>query len=121
LTAGSREADGLAALVARALPAVNEAIEAAMADAPQADRPVLLTEVSPLARYGPLGTLARWTDLAAPRAQALWLLVPQLAGTTGAVIDGRPLPLAAPGQFLMLDAEWLATAPVAAPLEGASS
>lgn len=119
--AGSREAEGLVALVARALPTVDEAIEAAMAAAPEASRPVLLTEVSPLARYGHLGTLARWTDLAARRTQAVWLLVPHLAGTTGAMIDGRPLPLAAPGQFLMLDAEWLAAARSvsAAPLEGA--
>ncbi|MGH3922394.1 MAG: hypothetical protein ACRDTT_05915, partial [Pseudonocardiaceae bacterium] len=70
-------------------------------------RPVLLVETAPLARYGHLGTLARWTDLALRRTQAVWLLVPQLAGTRGAVVDGRPLPLATPGQFVRLDAEWL--------------
>jgi hypothetical protein len=29
----------------------------------------------------------------------------------GPLVDGRPLPLAAPGQFVRLDAEWLAAAP----------
>ncbi len=104
---GTRDAAGLAALVQRALPAVDAAIERAMADAGEGSRPVLLVETAPLARYGHLGTLARWTDLALRRTQAVWLLVPQLAGTRGAVVDGRPLPLATPGQFVRLDAEWL--------------
>ena len=56
--------------------------------------------------------LARWTDLAAPRPQAVWLLVPQLPGTQGAVVDGRPSPLAAPGQLLRMDTEWF-TLPLA--------
>ena len=51
--------------------------------------------------------LSRWTDLAARRPQAIWVLVPQLSGTQGAVVDKRPLPLAAPGQFFRLDAEWI--------------
>jgi hypothetical protein len=37
------------------------------------------------------------------------VLVPQLAGTRGAVIDRRPLPLAAPGQFMRLDPDWIAS------------
>ena len=109
---GSRESLGLARLVELALPAVDEAIEAACAGAAPATRPVLLTEAAPLARYDRLATLSRWTDLTAPRGQAVWLLVPQLAGNTGAMVDGRPLPLAAPGQYVRLDDEWLA--PVAA-------
>ncbi len=32
-------------------------------------------------------------------------------GSQGAVIDTRPLPLAAPGQFLRLDGDWLRTRP----------
>ena len=119
---GSREAAGLAALVQRALPALDTAIEQAMDGAPARSRPVVLTEVAPLARYGHLGGLVRWTDLAARRTQAVWLLVPHLAGATGAVIDGRPLPLAAPGQFLKLDDEWFGSAvPDPAALEGARS
>src|SRR5262249_27761564 len=70
-------------------------------------RPVLLTEVAPLARYGHLATLAPWADLATRRGQAIWVLVPQLPGNYGPVIDGRPLPLAAPGQFLALDRKWI--------------
>ncbi len=104
---GSRDAAGLAALVERSLPAVEAAIELAAAEAPEGARPVLLTEVAPLARYGHLATLSRWADLATRRSQAIWLLVPQLAGSLGAIIDRRPVPLAAPGQFFRLDAEWI--------------
>jgi serine/threonine protein kinase len=156
-TAGTREAQGLAALVRKALPALDAAIEAATGSATESatgsitgsaaeagsgatagsgpggaagagsaravDRPVLLTEAGPLARYDALGTLTRWTDLASRRTQAVWLLVPQLMGNQGALIDGRPLPLAAPGQFFKLDADWLdahSAAPAAAPAaEGA--
>lgn len=104
---GTRGAQGLAQLVTQALPAVDRAITAACDAAPTGTRPVLLTEAAPLARYGHLSTLSRWTDLATPRTQAVWLLVPQLHATQGAVVDTRPLPLAAPGQYLRLDADWL--------------
>jgi serine/threonine protein kinase len=105
--AGSRDAAGLAVLVQRSLPAIGEAIEDTFAVAPDGTRPVLLTEVAPLARYGHLATLAPWADLATRRGQAIWVLVPQLPGNYGPVIDGRPLPLAAPGQFLRLEPEWI--------------
>jgi hypothetical protein len=104
---GTRDALGLARLVELALPAIDQAIETAFAESAGSERPVVLLEASPLARYDRLSSLSRWTDLAAPRAQAVWLLVPQLSGNTGAMVDGRPLPLAAPGQFLRLDEEWL--------------
>jgi serine/threonine protein kinase len=109
--AGSREAAGLSALVQCSLPAIDAAIEAASARAEPASRPVLLLEAAPLARYDQLGRLSRWTDLTSPRRQAIWLVVPQLLGSQGAVIDTRPLPLAAPGQFVRLDSEWLRTRP----------
>ena len=109
--AGSRDAAGLAALVQRSLPAVEDAITAALAGAPDGTRPVVLTEIAPLARYGHLAMLSRWTDLAARRPQAIWVIVPQLAGSVGAIIDKRPLPLAAPGQFFRLDAEWIDARP----------
>ncbi len=108
---GSRDAAGLAALVQRSLPAVDAAIEAAAAAAAEGTRPVLLTEIAPLARYGHLTTLSRWADLAARRPQAIWVLVPQLPGNQGAIIDRRPLPLAAPGQFFRLDGAWVDTRP----------
>lgn len=104
---GTRDALGLARLVELALPAIDQAIEASFAESAGSERPVVLVEASPLARYDRLSTLSRWTDLAARRGQAVWLLVPQLSGNTGAMVDGRPLPLAAPGQFLRLDEEWL--------------
>ncbi|HEV2377801.1 MAG TPA: BREX system serine/threonine kinase PglW [Streptosporangiaceae bacterium] len=104
---GSRDAAGLAALVQRSLPAVEAAIDTAATGAPSGIRPVLLTELAPLARYGHLTMLSRWADLAAPRPQAIWALVPQLSGTRGAMVDKRPLPLAAPGQFFRLDNEWI--------------
>jgi serine/threonine protein kinase len=110
--AGSRDAAGLAVLVQRSLPAIDAAIEsaarpAAAAGAVDRSPPVLLVEAAPLARYGHLGMLSRWADLATRRPRAIWLLVPQLPGNQGAVIDGRPLPLAAPGQYFRLDAEWI--------------
>jgi serine/threonine protein kinase len=112
---GSRGQQGLARLVDLALPALDAAVEAACTAAATGTRPVLLTEAAPLARYERLAVLSRWTDLATARGQAVWLLVPQLSGNSGAMIDGRPLPLAAPGQFLRLDAEWLVpAAPVTA-------
>ena len=106
---GSIEALGLARLVELSLPTVEAAIDGACAAA--GTRPVLLVEAAPLARYERLPTLSRWTDLAAPRGQAVWLLVPQLSGNTGAMLDGRPLPLAAPGQYVRLDEEWLTPEP----------
>jgi hypothetical protein len=106
---GSRDAEGLAALVRRSLPAVDAAINQAAADAPDGTRPILLTEVAPLARYGHLGVLAPRADLSVPRRQAIWVIVPQLPGNQGAVVDGRPLPLAAPGQYFRLPPEWIDT------------
>ena len=109
--AGSRDAAGLAALVQRSLPAVEDAITAALSGAPDGTRPVVLTEIAPLARYGHLAMLSRWTDLAARRPQAIWVIVPQMPGSVGAIVDKRPLPLAAPGQFFRLDAEWIDARP----------
>ena len=117
---GSRDAAGLAALVQRSLPAIEAAVNAAVSDAPEGTRPVLLTELAPLARYGHLAMLSPWTDLASRRPQAIWALVPQLSGTQGAVVDKRPLPLAAPGQFFRLDAEWIDSRPPVSAAEGAS-
>jgi serine/threonine protein kinase len=117
---GSRDATGLAALVQRSLSAIEVAIDAAASGAPDGTRPVLLTEVAPLARYGHLPLLSRWADLAARRPQAIWALIPQLAGSQGAIIDKRPLPLAAPGQFFRLDAGWIDSRSTVSATEGAS-
>jgi serine/threonine protein kinase len=102
----SRGRRGLNELVKRSWSRVEEAIDTALAvEGP--DAPVLLTEASPLARYDNVGLLARWTDLGASRAHAVWLVVPQLGGNHGALLDGRPVPLAAPSQFVALDNDWI--------------
>jgi hypothetical protein len=117
---GSRDASGLAALVQRSLPTVEAAVDAACSGAAEGTRPVLLTEIAPLARYGHLAILSRWADLAAHRPQAIWVLVPQLLGNQGALIDRWPLPLAAPGQFFRLDNEWVDTHATVSATEGTS-
>jgi serine/threonine protein kinase len=103
---GSRDALGLAALVEQSLPDVEAALTKASAGT--GDRPIVLVDLAPLARYGHLNLLSRWADLTAPRRRAIWAVVPQLIGNQGPLIDGRPLPLAAPGQFIRLDSDWLA-------------
>ncbi|RLQ04570.1 BREX system serine/threonine kinase PglW [Micromonospora sp. BL1] len=102
----SRPRRGLEELIRRSWPEVEATVERALS-AGRDDSPVLLTDASPLARYGNMALLTRWTDLAAPRRRAVWLLVPQLNGNHGPVIDGRPVPLAAPNQFVNLDNEWI--------------
>lgn len=101
----TRGGQGLAALVDRSWPAVEAAVETALASG--APGPVVLTDAGPLARYGNLALLARWTDLGTGRGRAVWLVVPQLAANRGAVLDGRPVPLATPAQFLGVDTEWV--------------
>jgi serine/threonine protein kinase len=117
---GSRDAVGLTALVQRSLPAIEAAIHAAASGVPNGTRPVLLTEIAPLARYGHLPLLSQWADLAARRPQAIWALIPQLSGSQGAIVDKRPLPLAAPGQFFRLDAGWIDSSSTVSAAEGAS-
>ncbi|MER5337842.1 BREX system serine/threonine kinase PglW [Micromonospora sp. NPDC002717] len=102
----SRPRRGLEELIRRSWPEVEATVERALS-AGRDDSPVLLTDASPLARYGNMALLTRWTDLASPRRRAVWLLVPQLNGNHGPVIDGRPVPLAAPNQFVNLDNEWI--------------
>ena len=104
---GSRAHQGLRALAQRSLPAVRQAIEQALADAD--GRPVLLTDPSLLARYDALGLLAGWMDLATPRPTAIWLVVPQVHGNVGPVVDARPLPLTAPSQYVTVPPEWIQT------------
>lgn len=87
----------------------SKASEDAHVATPLAERPLLLTDAAPLARYGHMDMLARWSDLAAPRSRPVWLLVPQVSGNHGAVLDGAPLPLAAPSQFVPLDSDWIDT------------
>lgn len=108
--ADSRSGRGLAAVVARAMPVVEDAISRAITqpDDNGTPRPVLLTEVSPLARYGHAQILRRLSDLAVARGQAVWLVVPQLAANQGPPLDGVPVQTS-PNQFVRIDHIWVDT------------
>lgn len=106
---GSRPYQGLRALVQRSLPAVRQAVEQAIADAD--GRPVVLVDASLLARYDALGLLTDWLDLATARPTAIWLVVPQLHSRVGPVVDGHPLPLTAPSQYVAVPPEWILAHP----------
>ena len=106
-TGRDRAADGLSALVQRSLPTVEAAIETGLRrprrhPAAPAHRDLRRSPVTAIWVCS-----ASWADLATRRPQAIWVLVPQLVGSTGALIDQRPIPLAAPGQFFALDADWI--------------
>ena len=103
----SRDRQGLAALVSRSWPLVQAAVDDAVATAQNG--PVLITEAAPLTRYGNIAMLTRWTELAARRQRPVWLAVPQLGSSRGAMLDGRPLPLDSPSQFVRVDQEWVDT------------
>lgn len=106
---GSRDARGLHALVERVLPMITDRIDKGVfGDSTSGNSgPVILTELSPLARYGHLGVVARWSDLAAKRARATWVVVPQLSRMRGALVDSKPLQLGSNGQFVDVDPGWL--------------
>ena len=105
--AASRAGQGVRAVAAQAVPGVLAAGEHALAD--DSDAPLLLTDASLLSRYGFLPRLATWIDLATARSRAVWLVVPQLHANQGPVVDGRPLPLSAPSQFVALPPDWIDT------------
>jgi serine/threonine protein kinase len=82
------------------VPAVEEALATT-------DRPVLITEAAPLARYGQLTVLQRLADPTRPRPAARLLLVPARRAEP-ALLDGVQLPLTSPAsQSLWLPEPWL--------------
>lgn len=121
--AASRDAKGLKVLVDSVMPELRERLEAAVftpaqLDAPGGDGaggadgadgaggPLILTEPSPLARYGYMNVLAGLSDLTAPRRRPVWIVLPQLHGRRGAMVDGTPIQLGAPGgQFVTWTSE----------------
>lgn len=103
----SVDARGLAALVEQAVPDIDVAIQEALAGATGSDRPVVITEAAPLARYGHMTILSRLADITTPRDQAVWLIVPEEGGG-GPLLDGAPVPLTYASQFVRLDAKQLA-------------
>lgn len=105
--AASRAGQGVRAVAAQALPGVLAAVEHALAE--NTDPPLLLTDASLFSRYGFLARLATWIDLATARPRSIWLVVPQLHANQGPIVDGRPLPLSAPSQFVALPPDWIDT------------
>lgn len=96
------DARGLRAVIDRVVPQLRKDLEANIFDGDSHDAPLILTEVSPLARYGHLDVLAKLSDLAAPRRRPVWVILPQLRGQTGALVDRKPIQLGSPGgQFLV--------------------
>ena len=116
---GSRDAAGLAALVQRSLPAVEAAIDAAASGrargnaAGPAHRDRAARPVRPPGHAEPSGQTSRpggrrrsgCSSRNCPAARAP-------SSTSG------PLPLAAPGQFFRLDAEWIDSRPTVSAAEG---
>lgn len=97
---GTRDARGLRAVIDRVVPALTGELRASVFDGAR-DEPLILTEVSPLARYGHLDILAELSDLSAPRRRPVWVLLPQLRGQTAALVDRKPIQLGSPAQFLL--------------------
>ncbi len=98
---GTRDAKGLRVLVDTVMPEMRERLDAAVFRCAQGTPPLILVEPSPLARYGYMGVLAALADLTAPRRRPVWLVLPQVHGRRGAVVDGMPVQLGAPGgQFV---------------------
>jgi hypothetical protein len=99
---GSRDARGLHAVIDRVVPALWADLHAAVFDGEATLRPLILTEVSPLARYEHLDVLAKLSDLSAPRRRPVWVILPQLRGQVGPLVDRKPIQLGAPGgQFVI--------------------
>lgn len=91
--------DKLQILVGRALADVEKTLS-------QADRPLLLIHVGPLARYDRMDLLERLRDRAGRRdgIPGLWVLIP---GDYTAAIDGKAVPLVGPGQRARVPDAWI--------------
>jgi serine/threonine protein kinase len=98
----SVDARGLAALVAQASAQIEARIHEALSGAPDVDRPVVITEAAPLARYGHMAILSRLADITTSREQAVWLVVPEEGGG-GPLLDRVPVPLTYASQFVAID------------------
>lgn len=100
--ATARDAQGLRAVIDRVVPALREKLRTAVFEGERSTSPLILTEVSPLARYRHLDLLAMLSDLSAPRRRPVWVVLPQLRGQIGALVDCKPIQLGSPGgQFVL--------------------
>jgi len=107
----SYRGQGLRGLVEASVPAVEEAIGAA-------GGPVLLTEVAPLVRYGHIGLLDRQADHTTDRPAAMWVLLPAGELTPAPLVDGKPLTVLSPAQWLKIPNDWLQSRSVPIPAGG---
>ncbi|MCY1230245.1 hypothetical protein D9M72_426510 [compost metagenome] len=106
-----------------AVPVVEAAIAQATANAPgQAPRPVLIVEASPLVRYGHADLIRHWSDLATPRGQAVWVILPQVRANQGPLLDGVSVQTS-PNQYLRVETAWIdaQTDLIPAAVEGATA
>ena len=81
----------------------------AAAEARQQLRDGIATSAQPGELHLALGLLAGWMDLSTPRPTAVWLVVPQLHGNIGPMVDGHSLPLTAPNQYVSVPRDWIDT------------
>lgn len=107
-TPGSVDARGLATLVDQVAPRIESAVYDALAGAPGVDRPVVITEAAPLARYEHMAILSGLADITTSREQAVWLIVPEEA-SGGPLLDRVPVPLTYASQFVHIDGLFVAT------------
>ena len=98
--ATTTNARGLRAVMDNVMPPLRQSLLAEAFDGEDTDRPLILVEVSPLARYGHLDLLAELSDFTARRRRPIWLVLPQLRGRRGALVDGKTVHLGSNGQFL---------------------
>ena len=99
--AGPRDAQGLRTVVDRVIPQLWSDLEQKVFTDSGETGPLILTEASPLARYDHLNLLTKLGDLSAPRRRPVWLILPQLRGQHGPLVDRKPIQLGSPSQFLM--------------------
>lgn len=102
-----RATRGVAAAINRAMPAVESAIASAITyEHGGESRPVIIVEASPLARYGHVDLIRKWSDLATCRNQAVWVIVPQLGANQGPLVDGISVQTS-PNQYFRIDTTWI--------------
>jgi hypothetical protein len=86
---------------------VRHHVVPAVVEALAVDKPVLITEAAPLARYGQLRVLQELADPTRPRPAARFLLVPARQPDP-AKLDAAQLPLTSPAsQSMWLPPAWI--------------
>ena len=102
--AGSRGRRGLDELVRRSWPRIEDAVEKALGCRPRAGPADRGLTARALRQHGAAVAVVRPRM---PRGASVWLVLPQLAANHGPLVDGRPVPLAAPSQYVAIDNDWI--------------